>query len=74
MRNFENSFKNTKSLENGFVQIQNVTKNYHTPAGDFLALDKVDLEIGEGEFVSIVGKSGSGKSTLIKYDHRDRSS
>ena len=65
MHNYENSFQNINSLEEGFVQIRNVTKNYHTPAGDFLALDKVDLKIEEGEFVSIVGKSGSGKSTLI---------
>lgn len=65
MHKYENSFENNKSLLNGFVQIRNVTKNYHTPAGDFLALDKIDLTIKEGEFVSIVGKSGSGKSTLI---------
>jgi len=40
---------------------------YDQSAGreDFLALDNVDFEIGEGEFVTIVGPSGCGKSTLL---------
>jgi len=34
--------------------------------GDFSALKEVNLEIKDGEFVSIVGQSGAGKSTLLK--------
>lgn len=34
--------------------------------GDFTALHSIDLEIVEGEFLTIVGPSGSGKSTLIR--------
>ena len=34
--------------------------------GDFPALKEVNLEIKDGEFVSIVGQSGAGKSTLLK--------
>ncbi|PCH74155.1 MAG: Fe3+/spermidine/putrescine ABC transporter ATP-binding protein, partial [Rhodobacteraceae bacterium] len=34
--------------------------------GDFTALHGIDLDIVEGEFLTIVGPSGSGKSTLIR--------
>jgi len=34
--------------------------------GDFMALDHVNLEIKDGEFVSLVGPSGAGKSTLLR--------
>jgi putative ABC transport system ATP-binding protein len=52
-------------LRNGFIQLQNLTKIYHTGAGDFLALDRINLVFHEREFTSVVGRSGSGKSTLM---------
>jgi ABC-type lipoprotein export system ATPase subunit len=47
------------------VDLREVKKAYNTPAGDFYALKGIDLQIGQGEFVAVVGKSGAGKSTLI---------
>jgi ABC-type lipoprotein export system ATPase subunit len=47
------------------IEIKNVHKVYKTDAGEFPALKGIDLEIGAGEFVSVIGKSGSGKTTLI---------
>ncbi|MDR3063494.1 MAG: ABC transporter ATP-binding protein [Methanobrevibacter sp.] len=45
------------------IKIQNLIKTYEN--GNIKALNGIDLEIEEGEFVSIIGQSGSGKSTLL---------
>jgi NitT/TauT family transport system ATP-binding protein len=48
------------------LQIKNVSKTYNVDGDNPVhALDGVDLNIAEGEFVSIIGPSGCGKSTLF---------
>ncbi|HET7777902.1 MAG TPA: ABC transporter ATP-binding protein [Rudaea sp.] len=47
------------------ISLRGVGKTYAGAAGPFHALTGVDVEIGRGEFVAIVGQSGSGKSTML---------
>jgi putative ABC transport system ATP-binding protein len=47
------------------LSLKNISKFYNTGVTKTLVLDKIDLEIDAGEFVSIMGPSGSGKSTLL---------
>jgi len=49
----------------GFVELDSVTHAYGGRGG-VIALDKLSLSIGEGEFAAVVGPSGCGKSTLMK--------
>jgi putative ABC transport system ATP-binding protein len=47
------------------IRIKNLNKAYQTDHTYLQVLKGIDLEIKEGEFVSIMGSSGSGKSTLL---------
>jgi putative ABC transport system ATP-binding protein len=47
------------------VELRNVSKIYRLGEEEIRALDDISLDIGEGEFISIIGPSGSGKSTLM---------
>jgi len=47
------------------IRLQNVEKVYRTEKIETLALNNINLEIQEGEFVSVMGPSGCGKSTLL---------
>ncbi|MGE0384799.1 MAG: ABC transporter ATP-binding protein [Gammaproteobacteria bacterium] len=47
------------------IEIVALTKSYPTAAGPVPVLKGIDIRIGEGEFVAIMGPSGSGKSTFM---------
>ena len=47
------------------IEARGVVKTYPLAAGEFVAIDHLTLEIGQGEFVAVVGRSGSGKTTLL---------
>jgi putative ABC transport system ATP-binding protein len=47
------------------VRVRNVTKRFVRDGFEVVALDHVDLELYEGDFMALMGPSGSGKSTLL---------
>jgi len=60
-----------KRTENGIdynssmLEINNLTKIYPTPKGDYVVLEDLNLQVEKEEFVSIIGHSGCGKTTLL---------
>lgn len=47
------------------IKLENIQKLFRTEEVETTALDDVNVEVGKGEFVSIMGPSGCGKSTLM---------
>jgi putative ABC transport system ATP-binding protein len=47
------------------LKIENLKKVFRTEEVETIALNKVSLEVNEGEFIAIMGPSGCGKSTLL---------
>jgi nitrate/nitrite transport system ATP-binding protein len=48
-----------------YLQLSDVCIDFPTSKGLFRALDKVNLNIAQGEFISLIGHSGCGKSTVL---------
>jgi len=61
--------ENTQIVEiekpNILVELREVVKTYHTPAGDFPALRGLSAGFERGQLIGVIGKSGAGKSTLV---------
>ncbi len=47
------------------IQLRNVERSYKTGAGQSWVLRRINLDIQEGEFLTIMGPSGAGKSSLL---------
>jgi putative ABC transport system ATP-binding protein len=47
------------------VELRNVSKTYERGSQKIAVLDKVSLDIAEGDFIALMGPSGSGKTTLL---------
>jgi ABC-type lipoprotein export system ATPase subunit len=55
----------SKSFTESLIEMRDVVKVYATAAGEFNALKGINMQVGVGEYVGIIGKSGAGKSTLL---------
>ena len=55
----------SSSSPRAFLELSGVSIEFSSRGGSFRALDNVNLKIGKGEFVSVIGHSGCGKSTVL---------
>jgi len=53
------------SQPKGKLRLSGVSRSFPTPRGTLVALENINLEVSEGEFLCLVGPSGCGKSTLL---------
>jgi putative ABC transport system ATP-binding protein len=61
----QNKSMSSKPSTQPLIELRDVVKVYSTAAGEFPALKGINMQVGAGEFVGVVGKSGAGKSTLL---------
>lgn len=47
------------------ISIENISREYRSKEGQIKALSNINLQVEEGDFISLIGPSGCGKSTLI---------
>ncbi|WP_247730349.1 ABC transporter ATP-binding protein [Halovivax limisalsi] len=48
------------------ISVRNMSKHFTTGDGTIVAVDEIDLDVADGEFVSLVGPSGCGKTTTMR--------
>jgi putative ABC transport system ATP-binding protein len=53
------------AIRRSMIQLKNLERSYKTSAGQTWVLRRINLEIREGEFITIMGSSGAGKSSLL---------
>ena len=56
-------------MEGNLIQLRNIERFYKLGAGKFFVLRRINLDVNEGDFVTIMGPSGAGKSTLLSIGH-----
>jgi putative ABC transport system ATP-binding protein len=64
-RNTQPEPPSAETSRKSLIQLEGIVKTYDSGENAVMALRGIDLKIGKGEFVSIIGPSGSGKSTLM---------
>lgn len=52
-------------MKNKLLSVNNLRKIFHTEQDDVLALENINFDVYDNEFISIVGPSGCGKSTIL---------
>lgn len=52
----------TNSAQSQKLSVRSLSKAF----GDLVALDRVGIDVADGEFISLVGPSGCGKTTLLR--------
>lgn len=52
-------------IQNKYLEFSQLSKVYPTPEGPLTVVDRFDLKVKKGEFISLIGHSGCGKSTVL---------